>query len=255
MKAFEDAMGSSGDLSGKKFKTGVKNSTEEVTGTLTKTSKEVDTWTAQTTADIAEVVNVGIIAKLRTISPAWVAVIADLIRINNTNLVAYKKSMLASGVESANNFYSGVENATESKYSLYYMLGYNAGRKYVKGYNDAQRSKSPSKEGEQSATNWADGVIVGTVNSTNKLVEAAQAQARIPIDATKAAFGTLPRIMGGALPATSPVYNNTSNTTNTSVVTRGKVEQHLHYTSKPMSAYERQVEQRRASQALAKELA
>lgn len=96
--------------------------------------------------------------------------------------------------------------------------------------------------------------MIGTVNNTNKLVEAAQAQARIPIDATRAALGSLPKIMGGALPVSSPVYNNTTNTTNSSVVTRGKVEQHLHYTTKPMSSYERHIEQRRASQTLAKEI-
>ena len=254
MQAFEDAMGASGDLSGKKFTTGVKNSTEEVTGNLSEASKEVDKWTSQTTADIATVVDVGIIAKLRTITPAWISVIADLIRANNTNLVAYKQSMLQSGTDSANNFYAGVKNTTESKYSLYYHLGFTAGRKFVQGYNDAQQSKSPAREGIKSANNWADGVLIGTVNNTNKLVEAAQAQARIPINATKAALGSLPKIMGGALPVSSPVYNNTSNTTNSSVVTRGKVEQHLHYTTKPMSSYERHVEQRRASQTLAKEI-
>jgi len=254
MAAFESAMGASGDLTGKKFTTGVKNSTAEVTGTLSEASKEVDTWTSQTTTDIAQVVDVGIIAKLRTISPAWVSVIADLIRVNNTNLVAYKQSMLTSGTESANNFYAGIKNTTESKYSLYYHLGFTAGRKFVQGYNDAQQSKSPAREGIKSAKNWADGVEIGTIESTNKLVEAAQAQARIPINATKSALGSLPRIMGGALPVTSPVYNNTTNTTNTSVVTRGKVEQHLHYETKPLSSYERHVEQRRASQTLAKEI-
>ena len=253
MQAFEDAMGTSGDLTGKKFTTGVKNSTEEVTGTLSDASKEVDKWTSQTTTEIAKVVDVGIIAKLKTISPAWVAVIADLIRINNSNLVAYKQSMLSSGIESANNFYTGVKNTTESRYNSYYLLGYNAGRKYVQGYNDAQRSQSPSKEGEQSATNWADGVLIGTVNNTNKLVEAAQAQARIPINAMKVEIGNLPRIMAGALPVTAPVYNYVSTVTK-SVVTRGKVEQHLHYESQPQTSYERQVEQRRASRSLAKEL-
>lgn len=254
MQAFEDAMGASGDLSGKKFTTGVKNSTEEVTGKLSEASKEVDKWTSQTTADIATVVDVGIIAKLRTITPAWISVIADLIKANNTNLVAYKQSMLQSGTDSANNFYAGVKNTTESKYNLYYHLGFTAGRKFVQGYNDAQQSKSPAREGIKSANNWADGVMIGTENNTDKLVAAAQAQARIPIDATKAALGSLPKIMGGALPVSSPVYNNTSNTTNSSVVTRGKVEQHLHYTTKPMSSYERHVEQRRASQTLAKEI-
>lgn len=254
MQAFEDAMGASGDLTGSKFTTGVKNSTEEVTGTLSEASKEVDTWTSQTTSDIAQVVDVGIIAKLRTISPAWVSVIADLIRVNNTNLVAYKQSMMTSGAESAINFYSGIKIATEARYSEYYRLGFLAGRKYVQGYNDAQQSKSPAREGIKSAKNWADGIEIGTIESTNKLVEVAQAQARIPIDATKSALGALPRIMGGALPVTSSVYNNTTNNTTSSVVMRGKVEQHLHYTSQPMTSYERQVEQRRASQALAKEL-
>ena len=254
MQAFEDAMGASGDLTGKKFTTNVKKSTEEVTGTLSDASKEVDTWTSQTTADIAQAVDVGIIAKLRTISPAWVSVIADLIRVNSTNLVAYKQSMLTSGAESAVNFYSGIKIATEARYSDYYRLGFLAGRKYVQGYNDAQQSKSPAREGIKSAKNWADGVEIGTIESTNKLVEAAQAQARIPINATKSALGSLPKIMGGALPASSPVYNNTTNTTNSSVVTRGKVEQHLHFDTKPMSSYERHVEQRHASQTLAKEI-
>ncbi len=254
MQAFEDAMGASGDLTGKKFTTGVKNSTEDASNTLSQTTGEFDAWSSQTTAAIAETVDVGIIAKLQTISPAWVAIIAELIRINNTNMVLYKQSMLASGTDSANNFYNGVKNTTEAKYSSYYSLGYNAGRKFVQGYNDAQQSKSPAREGIKSAKNWADGVEIGTIESTNKLVEAAQAQARIPINATQAALGTLPRIMGGALPATSPVYNQTTNTTTSTVVTRGKVEQHLHYLAKPLSSYERHVEQRRASQTLAKEI-
>lgn len=255
MIAFQDAMLASGDMTGAKFTTGVKKSVESVTKPLADASSDVDKWTSKTTSTIATMVDVGVIAKLRTISPAWVGVIAQLIQINNTNLSAFKQSMLTSGAESGNNFYVGLSNTMLAKMSSYYQLGYQAGRKFVAGYNDAQRSKSPSREAIQSAINWGDGIEIGTIQSTNKLVSAAQAQARIPINATKAALGSLPKIMGGSLPASHPVYNNTTTNTTTSVVTRGKVEQHIHYASQPQTAYQRQVEQRRASRDLAKELA
>lgn len=253
MQAFEDAMGASGDLTGAKFTTGVKNSTKDVTGTLSDMTKEVDTWTAQTTEDIAEVVDVGVIAKLKTINPAWIGIIAELIRANNTNLVGYKVSMLAAGTESGNNFYLGVKSRTTDRLDDYYLLGYMAGKKYVAGYNDAQESKSPARQGTKSADNWYEGVAIGTINNTNKLIALAQDQARIPIKAMSAEIGNLPRILGGALPVTSPVYNNTTSV-KTSVVTRGKVEQKIIYSSQPKTSYERQIEQKRASKNLAKEI-
>lgn len=254
MAAFESAMGASGDLTGKKFTTGVKNSTSEVTGALSETSKEVDTWTAQTTADIAQVVDIGIIAKLKTISPAWVAIIAELIRINNTNLVSYKQSMSTSGTESGVFFVLGIKGAIESRHSTLYSVGYNAGRVVVNGINAALKINSPSLEGKSSGYSVVEGLSLGMTENTNELIDAAKKTAAVPIKTLRSEIGAIPQIMGGALPATSPVYNNTSNTTNTSVVTRGKVEQHLHYTTKPLSSYERHVEQRRASQTLAKEI-
>lgn len=254
MLAFQDAMLASGDMSGAKFTAGVKKSVEETTKPLADASADVDAWSAQTTAAVATMVDVGVIGKLRTISPAWVGIIAQLIQINNTNLSVFKQSMLTSGAESGNNFYLGLSNTMSAKMSSFYQLGFQAGRRFVSGYNDAQRSKSPSREAIQSANNWADGVEIGTIQNTNKLVKAAQAQATIPINVTKAALGSLPRIMGGAMPVASPVYN-TTHTTTSSIVTRGKVEQHLHYESQPMTAYQREVEQRRASRNLAKELA
>jgi hypothetical protein len=254
MKAFEDAMGASGDLSGKKFTTGVKNSTEEITNTLTSKKAEVDAWTSQTTTDVAAFVENGFIAQLNKIAPAWSAVIAELIRLNGSNLVVYKQSMLTSGTESGNNFWQGVKQATENKYGEYYTLGYTAGRKFVAGYNAAQQSKSPAKEGIKSGHNWMEGVTIGVIEDTNMLVEAAQNAARIPMAAMQAEISALPEFFAGTLPAQAPVYNTTKTATTNTTINRGKVEQHLHYSNKPMSPYEREIEQRRASRNLAKEV-
>lgn len=255
MKAFEDALGKSGDLGGKKFTTGVKNSTNDVSSTLAEKSTEVDTWTLDTTTKVAECVDIGIISKLKTVVPAWSAIIVELININNTNMLDYIKSMYDSGKSSGDNFCAGVESAIEAKYSDLYMLGYYAGKQVMAGYNSALRIKSPSGEGKDGGKNWVDGIVVGVVENTNKLVAAARATAKVPADEMRAQLQVMPQITGGTLPVTTNnIYNSSSSSTSKTVIYRGKVEQHLHYTSQPKTAYQREVEQRRASRILAKEV-
>lgn len=254
MKAFEDAMGQSGDLSGKKFTTGVKNSTAEVSSTLAEKSTEVDAWTLQTTASVAECVDTGIIAKLNTVAPAWSAVILELININNTNMLDYIKSMADSGTSSGKSFAEGVESAIEAKYSDLYMLGYYAGKQVMAGYNKALRINSPSGEGRDGGKSWVEGIVLGVVESTDKLIAAARATAKVPVSEMRAQLQVMPQITGGTMPVTTNNVYNSSSTASKTVVYRGKVEQHLHYTSQPQTAYEREVEQRRASRNLAKEV-
>lgn len=254
MAAFEEALGASGDLSGQKFTTGVKESTNAVTDTLAAKKTEVDEWTTQTTTDVAAFVDNGFIANLNRIAPAWSAVITALLQLNATSLVAYKNSMLASGYESGNNFYAGVRQSTEGRYSDYYNLGYKAGRKFVQGYNDAQASKSPAKEGIKSGHNWMEGVTIGVEDDIDMLLAASEKAARVPMDAMQAQIGQLPDFRGGTLPAQSPIYNNTTTTTTNNTVSRGNITQNISYPVVPMSAYEREIEQRRNSRNLAREV-
>ena len=253
MSAFETAMGASGDLSGQKFTTGVKDSTNAVTDTLAAKKVEVDSWTAQTTLDVAAFVDNGFIANLNRIAPAWGAVIIELLRLNATSLVAYKQSMLASGTESGNNFYQGVRLSTEGRYSEYYRLGYTAGRKFVDGYNAAQKSASPAKEGIKSGHNWMEGVTIGVEDDVDMLLAASEKAAHVPMDAMRAQIDAYD-FTGGTLPAQSQIYNNTTTTTTNSTVSRGNITQNISYPAVPMSAYQREIEQRRNSRNLAKEV-
>lgn len=250
MQAFADALEASGDLSGQKFTAGVESATEDTTAALSSKKEEVEAWTAETTAAIAECVDTGIIAKLNTIVPAYTEILTNLLLANATQMPTFAQSMLDWGATGGNNFVLGVGTSIKSKYQMLYMIGYNAGLKVTQGYNDAQEIRSPSRVGWRSGGQWIQGIVNGVVDNLKDLQTVSAQAASVPIDAIKAQLSSMPKITSGAMTKAATV-NNVQNTTVSNNAASKSIVQNNNFSATPKTQYEIYLAQKQLSKNLA----
>ena len=250
MKAFEDALAKSGDLSGKKFTAGVEAATADTTETLSSKKEEVAAWTEETTAAIAECVDTGIIAKLNTIVPAYSQILTNLLMANASQMPFFAQSMSDWGTTGGNNFVLGVGSSISSKYQSLYMIGYRAGQEVTRGYNDAQEIRSPSRVGWRSGGQWIQGIVNGVVDNLKNLQTVSAQAAQVPVDALKTQLASMPKITSGGMPKASTI-NNVRNTTVSNSTASKSIVQNNNFSATPKTQYEIYLAQKKLSKNLA----